>query len=195
MIMWLDFTKGEISINHVPVSERQPMQDVGGVLKPSGPKIVEGGYRAEKTKVNYSDIVIEKSYYEDLFSALSWACVDYLNWSFVAFKKVGNNTVAVEPTADHKGFISVECPGRFTAPGIPELQTAHYHQLIEDYRLLAQHYPDYRKLTSPGFDAKLSQVLFSTLISIVIENEKDATPPMWALRALAIKKEAIKEVK
>lgn len=190
MIKNLRFIAGNVQIDMVPRNLSQPMEDVEGRLRPIGPKIASGGFDRVSQKIGYTVLRIKKEYYDDLFSALSWCCSDVLNFSFTKFKHKNNQTLAVQHE-EEKGFLLIECPGRFTADGKPELSTDDLHQLVNDYRLLSSHYPEYRDLTKAEIDPKLSQVLFNVLIERVIEGKKSEVPE-YALRALEVKRSITK---
>lgn len=189
MIKNLRFTPGHVEISHRPLKTTRVMQDRGGRLVAAGPPIASGGgYKEIKTPVGYSEITIKKELFPHLFASLEWACLDYLNFTFLKYKQVQNQTVTVVPPC-RNGMVMVECPGRFSCEGKAHLDTLDYETLIEDYRLLAtKHYPEYRNLMSANFDAKLLNTLFLFIFD-KLENKKTKLEP-WARRALEIKRNA-----
>lgn len=144
----------------------QRAQEGSVLFKPDG----KGGHTRVADRSEWSTLRVKKKEADFFRQALQWACIDDLGFF-------------CDPVpTEENGIVEISCPGRFSH----SLSETDISQIIADWKLLAQHYPNYQDLANQGFDNKLTQTVIFFLIDKV--QNKPADLPAWAARAISIKR-------
>lgn len=130
----------------------------------------KGGKTRIADRSEWTSLRVKKVEADSLLEALNWICIDQLDFF-----------VDPQPT-EKPDIVEVAIPGRFSSP----LSEADISQIISDYKLLNEHYPNYSSLLKPGLDNKVTEVIVYYLYDKTTGEQAEL--PAWVARVIEIKR-------